>query len=264
MLLRPFYDGKPGYRPTLQRAMTDLHHELFEGHRLVFRPEELNPQTGPLMQQAVYDLTDKGREVAEVVMTVPQRDHERHRCMGACISLSLEQLGPDHGIIVHDQEYILAHKLCPLSTRRSKNPLSVKVSDGYYEPDKLLSFESKATGKVRFWIREDDRGTVGYSRADKKKNSNERKLRHQLEVLENRLYHSQWGIPNASFMWVMTKQADVENIMRQLEGYKYADRFFFKVLPQFSTQLWAYPKDPIEELFTPWQTVNGPKDITQP
>jgi hypothetical protein len=57
----------------------------------------------------------------------------------------------------------------------------------------------------------------------------------------------------------------ISAIMRNhLRGKKYAEKFVFKVLPQFSTKRWKYPKDPIEELFTPWQTVNGPKLITQP
>lgn len=263
LLVRPFYDGAIGHADTVKRQLTDLFHESYEGHTLVYRPDELNPDGNP-MQPAVYDLTDKGIEAAEVTISVPRRDHDRHRCMGACINLSFEQLAPEHGLIFHDQEYSFAHKDCPEATVNSSNPLLVPLREGQYEPDALLSFESKSTGLFRFFVREDCRGNVGFSRADKKQNSNKDKVDKQLEVLERRLHVTQWGIPSLSVMWVMTTQAHVDRILRYLKDKKHAYKFYFKVLPQFSTKQWKYPKEPIEALFEPWQTVNGTRDITQP
>jgi len=257
LLVRPFFGGQPGYKQTVLRQLTDLFHEKYDGETLVWRPDELNPE-GELGRQAVYDLTDKGIEVAEIAISVPRRDHDRHRCMGACIDLSFEQLAPDHGLVFHDQEYLFAHPNCPEATKEADNPLLVKVSDGHYEPDRLLSFERKSDGTFRFWVREDTR-TVGFSRA--KGNNNKQKLDHQLELLERRLYRQQWGIPSLSVMWACTKQSDADIMLRYLKGKKHAERFFFKVLPQFSTKKWKLPKEPMEELFTDWQTVNGPKSI---
>lgn len=263
LLNRPFYGGQPGWHGTVQKNLTDLFHEEYEGQKLVYRPGELNPDKGPGCQQAVYDLTPKGMEVAEVHVSVPRRDHPRHRVMGACIDLSFEQLGPEHGVVFHDQEEVLAHPNCPSETQNSGNPLLIELDGAKLEPDRLFKFESKATGLFRYWAREDCRGTVDFSNSSTKKISNKEKLDHYLELLTSKVYQKHWGLPNLSIMFVMTSEDRIDNMIHYLQGKKYAERFHFKALPQFSTKKWEYPKEPISELFTPWRTPHGLKDITK-
>ncbi len=261
LLNRPFFGGVEGHHSTVQKALTDMNHELYQGEKLIFKPDELNPEEENRLQ-AVYGLTPAGMAAGEIIRSVPWRDPDRHRFMGGCLDLSFDVLGPENGVIFGDQEEMFAHEDCPSQTRLSKNPLRIKVSNGYYEPDKLQKFTRIETGKTRFSVREDCRGTVGFSNTDAKKVSNKQKLDDILEIFEERLYLKHWGVPNLSAFFAMTSDERIDTCIHYLQGKKHAEKIYFKAFPQFSTKKWKYPKELLAEVYTPWRTVHGLKDIT--
>ena len=72
-----------------------------------------------------------------------------------------------------------------------------------------------------------------------------------------------FGFTNASVIFFTTIPGRVESMKAEVKGSRYADRFLFKVMPMFGIHEWRAPKESLD-VFSPYITGNGHRDLTQP
>jgi hypothetical protein len=273
-LLYPFWRGdKKGDYTHFQKEMA----KLFCADRvlgsdlrgkLVDKPPALNPDFGPQYEPNWYELTPAGRALSEgpVVLPTP-RDHEFHRAMGSSIDASFEITAPQHGLEYLHLEDILIHPKCPPATRAATNPLLIQTTLGKLEPDGLFALRHPGLeGKPvhRFYAREDDRSTESFHRSQGGQNSLQDKIDKYLAVFANRTYWHHFGIINMDVLFCVTQPGRIQTCLDYLRDKPFGDRFLFKVFPSFGVRRWRAPRAPVEDVYTPWTTVTGAKDLTQP
>lgn len=262
-----FGDGRSNYR-VFQGVMERLFHEPYGKEPLVIRPKQLNPDIGPNPEPAWHGLSDTGLALAQSGSDIilPLRgDPMHHRGMGACIGASFDLGAPARNMRLMDLEEILSHEKCPAETRIAKNALEMHLPKGArLVPDALQGFEYIGNG-FKFFAREDDLATESFSRTDPNQTAVEEKLDKYIEVFSSRLYQKQWGLLKLhGVLFTTTKPGRIKKMLEYLADKPYGDRFYFKALPTFERFSWRAPRAPLDEVFEPWMTINGPKDITQP
>lgn len=267
-ILFQFWQGQDGgYFPYFQDVMTRIFHEPKGKEPLVFRPLALNPDYGPNPEPAWYDLTETGYAIAQEesdIILPSRRDAHHHRGMGACIGASFELLAPQYGMQYLDYETILSHDRCPAGTRASLESLKVELGHKRnLEPDYLFGFRYEGD-YYKFFTREDDLASESFTRSDKTQNSIQDKIDKYLDLFATKKYEDHWGLLKLhGVLFTTTKPGRLKKPLAYLEGKSFADRFYFKVLPQFDRYSWRAPRQPIEAVFEPWTTVNGPRDLRQ-
>lgn len=268
-LLFPFWakGEERAWYPSFQRVMTRLFHEEKTGGPYVVRPGELNPDFGAKCEPAWYALSPEGLAVASSLTShtspAPRKDGWFHRAMGACIGASFELGASRRGFRYMPLEELLSLDECPESTRRSNEPLVVKLPrTGRLEPDDLFGIHYVGTGK-RYFAREDDRGTESFTRADKLQNSVKEKLDRYIELFQSEAYLTHWGLRNLKVLFITTQPGRIPTMLKYLEGKPYADRFLFKALPEFAPKSWTAPRAPLEALYEPWTRVGAPFDLSK-
>jgi len=177
------------YYPRFQDRLTDLTNEMTGGgDPLLWRTEYFNPK-GVLNSEPVwYELSPRGlrmaQSLAEHPLTIPERDHIKHRAFNACVGASFEIFAPLHGMRSIHFEDIIAHPRCPSSTRALSNPLMIPLPHGkHVEADRIHGFEHIGEG-FWFYAIEIDRATESNVRTVYEK------LDNWLYVLQHRLYRS--------------------------------------------------------------------------
>lgn len=265
-LIHPFWKGdSQGSLHTLQKRLTPMFHGTVGMDPLIVRPNALNPMYGPKCNASWYDLSENGLALARGMdqrpYRAPKRDNFHHRAMGACISASFEQEAPQHGLRFIELEEILAHPKCPAHTKASPSPLLIPLFKGKLEPDDLFGLEYESA--FRFFFREDDRGTESINRKDDLQNSIKDKLEKYENLFSSKAYQEHFGFTNASVIFFTTIPGRVESMKAEVKGSRYADRFLFKVMPMFGIHEWRAPKAPLD-VFSPYITGNGHRDLTQP
>lgn len=247
------------YYPYFQDKLTDFTNERPDGEEpVIVRPEYFNPK-GVLNSEPVwYDLSPRGRRIALSLashpLSIPERDHMKHRAFNACVGASFEVLVPENVRHIHLEE-IIAHGNCPTATRALKNPLLIPLPHGkHVEPDRLMGLE-RPDGFSFFGI-EVDRATESNIRTVFEK------LDNWITVMDRGIFRSFYGLPNFRVLFITTAPGRIDSYLDYLQGKPKADRFLFKALPNFGVH-WTAPRAPIAELYEPWITVTGMKDISK-
>lgn len=246
---------------NFQARMTKLVHGSKNQPPLFVRPDQLNPKYGAKCFPSWNDISEAGLKSLKDRLkddapkkVPPKRDPLHHRGMGACIDISLLTLAPSFGVEYLDTEYIFSHERCSDEIRRAPNPLLIDLgSEGKYEPDRLFCLRYPE-GAVSF-IREDCRGTETLETL-------KGKIERIKRLLRDRKFR-QWGVPKPFAMFALTLPGRMAHLLDYLRGDPMADRFLFKTFPQFGTN-WKAPTEPLKEVFEPWETAVGLKDISKP
>lgn len=261
ILFEHYRGTEPSSYKYFQGVMTRVFHEKTHGGPFVYRPAALNPEP-PTREPAWYALTPAGEVLfkKETRYSAPKTDPLKHRAMGSCIAASFELLAPNYGIDYFDAEDIYAHEKCPKQTLTLANPLLLQTPAGKLEPDGLMGF--KYAEGFSFFVREEDRGTESVEREDMSQTALKEKFEKYACVFGSKLYRQQWGLPNLRVLFTTTRPGRITTILKLLDGKPYADKFLFEALPNFGVK-WSSPRAPLAEVFEPWITVNGLKDISQ-
>ena len=248
-------DGAQAHFNSFQDRMKKLFHGTDRMRPLVERPPELNPLVGSNYEPAWYQLSPFGEQLApDVTAPLRRRDPLHHRGMGACATASFELLAGAHGLRFVHREEIFSHPKAPPALRAANNPLAIAG----YEPDDLFGFER--AGKFSFYVAEFDRGTESFTREDKLQTSVAQKIDKLTAIFSTRTYQAAWGIPNLKAMFLFTSERRVARALQYVEGTPHADRFLFKAFPTFERFAWRAPREPMADLFTPWQSTAGAQD----
>ncbi len=250
-----------------------LPHGGFSETPVVFRPGELNPDKGAKCEPAWYALTPAGQALAQEghsIALAGKRDHWHHRAMGGSVAASFQLLAPEFGLAYGTLEDILLRPKCPPGTKTAANPLILQLDDRRLEPDDFFRLEYQRpdeSAAFRYFAREDDRATeqiierktTGYSTTS----SVEDKLLRHLEVIAKGVFRTHFGITSYRVLFITTAPGRIDPLLDFLRGKPGAEFILFKALPNFSTDHWCAPREPMRQLFEPWETVNGLFDITK-
>jgi hypothetical protein len=253
-----FWSGG-SYYPGFQSKLTDLTHERPGGEAPVIeRTEHFNPQGVLNSEPLWYELSTRGKKIAESLaeqpLEIPERDHIKHRAFNACVGASFELLAPEHELRAVHLEEILSHARCPEMTRKARNPLGIPIGQRQVEADRL--FGLKRENGYSFFAVEIDRATESNIRTVYAK------LDNWIEVMQGRLFEPFYGLPNLRVLFITTAPGRMNTYIDYLKNKPKGDRFLFKALPDFGVH-WKAPRGLLWELFTPWIATNGLKDICE-
>lgn len=251
-LLQPQYNGNLG---SLKRRLGQLFHEKEGGGPYLIRPDELNPRNGAKCEPAWYDLTPAGIALAKSDgfprLSTSRKDPWHHRAATASTTVSFDTLAPLHGMRFISAEEIYRHEKCP---NFSGNPLLLRLPNGKLEPDALFGF--KYPEGYRFFALELDRATETIMTLQDK-------IEKYQRVFQSKLFQTHWGLLNLRVMIVTTAPGRVASLQKELHDQAFADRFLLKAIPTFGRGGWRAPREPVADLFTPWQRAGAPYDITK-
>jgi hypothetical protein len=261
----PFWaHGNGAAISIFKERMKHLVHEKVGGGPFLTRPWQLNPD-GPNPEPAWYDNAEAMRDLvarAGYHLAKPRTDYMPHRAMNACISASIELGAMRDGVPFISKEQILAHEKCPPETAKSATPLRIKLSKTDLTPDNLIGLKPET---YRYYTIEGDRATMTPDAIEEKFDRYE-------EFFDRLLFKEVWGIRNLKVLFVTTEgeretqRQRIKTIMHRLRNKRHADKYLFKAVKGFSTQLWRAPRAPLWELWEePWERPTGePFDISKP
>lgn len=257
----------------LQYRLTELYNGDNTGTYLT-RPPQQFAGFEARYQHLVYDLTDKAKNVLALNGTLPAYGPRRtdpflHQLMGACVGASIEMAAKKQGIRYIPRAEIFSHPRAGKAVQ-AKNPMAIPLSilsaSKSLIPDDLFGLEYPEGG-YRFFAVEIDRNTESIERKNLDYNAFGKKITGYLELLRTKSFSDWWGIPNLTVLTVTTNATHAQNLMEHVRKQgepRYADRFAFATEPTFGVN-WRVPKTVLSNLLTdPWNTVNGPKDISKP
>jgi len=176
--------------------------------------------------------------------------------MGACVGASIELACREKGL-----RYIPRHEVLSRNGKAMRLPLSQFSPRKALVPDELFGIDYN--GAYRFFACEWDRNTEPLTRKANDQIDFAKKLACYVEVMRNRTYKDEWGIPGMMVLIVTTNHTRAESILAQVQGLdqRIAERFALKVVPQFATP-WRMPSI-LTDILDPWVTVAGKFDITK-
>lgn len=255
-------------RSHLQNRLTEFYNGDARGPYLT-RPPQQFASYEARYQHLVYDLAPRAllvlAERAVGPRIVPRADPFVHRLMGACVTASIELTAREMGLRFIPSDEILSRPECE-AARRSLNSLAIPLlgpGGKALVPDSLFGLEYPGSG-YRFFAVEIDRNTESIERRNLAQSSFGQKIAGYLALLENRSYHSWWGLPNLHVLTVTTSARHARNILafmeRQIER-RHQGRFAAAVALMFGAN-WRVPREVLSSFVTePWHTPAGPKSI---
>ena len=251
------FTDKKNYN-THQHRLTKLFNGTAQGNYLT-RPPQQFASFHARYQPVVYDLTDKAKilldERGKLSPFIYRTDPFVHRLMGACVGASIELACTDIG-------YIPRHDVLKKRGKQMELPLSKLAPQKYLVPDDLFGFDYG--GAYRFFAVEIDRNTESISRKNLEQNTFGKKLASYIDVMKNRTFTSEWGIPNLMVLTITTNETHMRGIMEHIKtlDQKFGERFLFKALPNFGAN-WRVPM--LLDMFEPWVQVGSSTfDIFKP
>jgi len=228
-----------------------------------FEKDKYNPTTGRGFvvdtQPRIYELGDGGKYYLNLNRRsyVPTKtDHLVHRFLTSCVSASFELMCQRSGYGYIPANDIFSHPKCPPETLEMNNPLGVKIGQRTLIPDELFGIDYG--NKRRFFALELDRATESIRRTNKNYVTIADKLDLYTKLIERRQFQEQWGITNLTVLIATTTKYRIANMQKEIKGD--TRPFLFKSFPFIGTP-WLVP-DVLEDVFSPWQTVDGEKDIS--
>jgi hypothetical protein len=257
----------------LRRDETQLKNRLTEfyngdeGGPYLTRPEQQFGGFEARYQHIVYGLAPRAKEalLERGVRVAPaRRDAFLHQLMQACCGASFELLARSLGLRYISRSEIFDHPRAG-TCREAPDPMALPVGQHRLVPDDLFGIEYPEAG-FRFFAVEVDRNTESIERRRPDQNAFGRKVAHYAEVLDRKTFHSWWGVRNLHILTITTNATHAGNladyVAKTVEG-RFQDRFAFTVATEFGPN-WRVPKKLMTQLFEPWVTPVGTKDIGRP
>ncbi|HVH75195.1 MAG TPA: replication-relaxation family protein [Stellaceae bacterium] len=241
----------------LKRKISKLTHGTTTDAPYLYRPEQQWASIDGKFQPNIYDLTPRALAVlAERGIRLNNRtDPFLHRLMGACVNASIHLAAEKKGYAYADLARLLAHEKCPEVTRRSPNPIAMPARDKCVVPDAIFGVQKD---RPCFYAFEIDRRTESIN-SDTAKTAYGRKLIGYIDILENRTYRAQFGIPNFKILTVTTNVLHLQhmlNFYRSLNAPGYAKHFLFKSVSNFGSN-WRVPPVMHDLFDEPWTAADG-------
>ncbi len=257
-----------GSKQHLQRHLTDLHHETNTPHggRYLDRPQQrllltnlfYRPETYENSKHAFAHLTDRGAfdalayKLSHVGRTGTHREYP-HEVM-ACEVLSSIELGARRAGL----EFIEEHRVldrAPQATLASDSPFTFSFDGTRLTPDRMFGVRY-ASGKVRFFALEADRGTMPLRRTGDG-SSYARKLGHYRRMITGDAHVERLGIPNLVVLTVTTGTERLRSMLALARELGAPSYLAFKAVPAFGEYMRTPP--PLPELFDePWTRADHP------
>lgn len=215
------------------------------------------------LRHIIYGLTDKSRQhLTDAGRFVPfydRTDPFEHRFMGACVSASIELECRALGLKYIPRSEVLSKKNKPL-----RIPLPHFGEKTYLEPDDLFGIQYPDGSYRRFAV-EIDRSNEPLE-GQNRHSSIEKKFDYYEYLIKERVYHEVWGIPGLMLLFITTSQKRVDHIKDDIKerSTAFASRAALKAYPTFAGRNWLIPPTTLTDILTPWDTVQGPFDITKP
>jgi hypothetical protein len=240
---------------AFQHRLTKLYNGTQTAAPLLVRPPQQFASFKARYQPLVYDLSPLAvqllSERGKLERTPDRIDHFLHRFMGACVGASIELACREQGLTYISYEEILAH-----GKIEKANPLAVGLTDGKcLIPDGLFGIKYR-DGSYRFFAIEIDRNTESIERKRLDQSGFGRKLHGYIDIITNRGYKAQWGVPSLMVLTVTTNHTHLQNMLDYLGGIptSKAEHFLFRARPEFGAN-WEVPPLMNDLITEPWAGV---------
>jgi len=233
---------------------------------------------------AVYQLTDKGREVlmqhGRYRRHFPTSEAFMHK-FGVAITAASFAIGVKQYpmLRLHDHEAILGSKRCPPSTRQSKTPFKIPLTFNYHysvrgqkrhkELDTFVIHDGKPMGitnaeqpdkQIFFPGMEFDRHTERRTSEDYSATTTQKKIQEIRAIAAQDGYAGRYGIPNTFIPFVTIDESRMRSIMDDVDQVtkgRGSEMLLFKHIPDFASFESFAPADGSMQT-TPWKRVGYP------
>ncbi len=232
----------------LKNRLTEFYNGDMDGPYLT-RPPQQFAGFHARYSHLVYDLAPRAERF--VYDKPAGKSAFLHQLMQACVGASIELTAPSQGYRYISRHDIMTHSKCPEDTRLSANPMAIPLPlSNTLIPDDLFGLQG-ADGGFDFYAVEIDRNTESIERKNLEYNTFSKKVAGYLKVLDNRLFNTQWGIPNLNILIVTTNATHAENLLAYIRKQKHpkAKKFAVAVVDTFGPN-WRVPREVLSHLLT--------------